>query len=230
MFFRKKDEPKPAAPAAKPAPAPAPAAAAPAPAPAATKPAPAPASSAPAASAATTAAGMPLPSNRELFTTYGAEPKGATAGAAPATQKDPLRAFAHIVTLLMKTPETKGMSLADLEWLVIPALRNQQMVVAEARAKDGPQTAPVGMVLWARVSPAVDARLTRDMSPLPKLDAAEWASGDIAWAIASIGRPEIVNAMLGELMKGPLSGKSIKVRGIADGKVTVRELKLNQAA
>lgn len=226
MFFRKKDEPKPAAPAAKPATptAPAPAAAAPAPKPAAPP---------PAAPPPTTAAGVPLPSSRELFTTYGAEPKAA-AGAASATSgsqmKDPLRAFAHIVTLLMKTPETKGLSLADLEWLVIPALRNQQMVVAEARAKDGPQTAPVGMVLWARVSPTVDARLTRDMSPLPKLTAEEWTSGDIAWAIATIGRQEIVNAMLGELMKGPLAGKSIKVRGIAEGKVTVRELKLNQAA
>lgn len=222
MFFRKKDEPKPAA---KPAAAPAPAAAAPAPKPAATAPS-------PAAPAPTTAAGIPLPSSRELFTTFGAEANAAAGGAATpgAQQKDPLRAFAHIVTLLMKTPETKGLSLADLEWLVIPALRNQQMVVAEARAKDGPQTAPVGMVLWARVSPTVDARLTRDMSPLPKLTAEEWTSGDIAWAIATIGRQEIVNAMLGELMKGPLAGKSIKVRGIAEGKVTVRELKLNQAA
>lgn len=136
------------------------------------------------------------------------------AGAAPTGANDAARAFARIVTVLMRTAETRVMTLADLEWLVLPAIRHQQMAVADAKGKDGKPGGPVGVVLWANVSAEVDARLAQDRAPVAKLAPHEWASGNITWIVLSIGRPEVVGAMLGELRKGRLAGRIVKVRSV----------------
>jgi hemolysin-activating ACP:hemolysin acyltransferase len=134
--------------------------------------------------------------------------------------------FASVVTLLMRSAHTKGLTLADLEWLVLPALRTQQVMLAEARAKDGAITVPAGLLLWARLSPAVEKRLLSDPSPLPRLEPSEWSSGDAAWVIVTLGPNEAVSAMLNQLASGPLAGKVVKIRGLdANGQLTVRELR-----
>ena len=139
---------------------------------------------------------------------------GHAVAAPPLAANDPVRAFAKLVTVLMRTPETRGTSLADLEWLVLPAIRHKQMAVAESQPKDGQPGRPIGLLLWAQVSAEVDARLADDRAPIARLAPHEWASGEIAWVVLSIGRPEVVGGMLGELRKGALAERIVKVRAM----------------
>lgn len=146
-------------------------------------------------------------------------------GAAADTRKDPAKAFLQIVSMLMRTAETKGLTLADLEWLVLPALRNHQTVIAEARDKDGAAKGPIGTMLWATVSPEVDARLSADRSVIPVLAPDDWKSGQIPWVIAAIGRPEVVNAMLDQVLSSAVPGRRIKVRSMTpEGAVVIKEV------
>lgn len=152
---------------------------------------------------------------------------GSTLHSGPAadTLNDPAKAFLQIVSILMRTPETKALALADLEWLLLPPLNNQQTVVAEARDKDGKAKGPVGVVLWATVSPAVDARLSNDRAAIPHMAPHDWKSGDIAWIITAIGRPEVVRAMLEQILTNAIPAGRVKVRSVTqDGAVVVKEI------
>jgi cytolysin-activating lysine-acyltransferase len=81
-----------------------------------------------------------------------------------------------IVTILMRSPQHKQHSLADLEWLVLPAVLSGQFRVAQAQQSG--IAVPVGVALWASVSTAVDQRLS-DLSAPWRLQPDEWRSGDI---------------------------------------------------
>lgn len=138
---------------------------------------------------------------------------------------DLAKAFAQITTLLMRTGDTRGLPISDLEWLVVPALKLQQFAIAEARQKDQQIAAPVGAVLWARVSPAVDQRLMSDGAAIARLAPEEWRSGDILWVVLGVGRNDVVNTLVGEMLKGPFKGRSIKVRAVeANGTIAVKAL------
>ena len=51
------------------------------------------------------------------------------------------RSFAQVVAVLMRDPNFRTMPLADLEWLVLPAVMSGQFRVAEAPASLGPDKA-----------------------------------------------------------------------------------------
>lgn len=139
-------------------------------------------------------------------------------------QKDALSAFAQIVTMLMRAPEARGLTLADLEWLVVPALKHSQAVIAEVRNPNGAGKMPMGLLLWASVSAEVDQRLQHDPAVLPRLAPEEWTSGPNKWVVAGLGNKEVVQAMLGQLARGALSGQRIKVRAKGpDGRIQIRE-------
>jgi hemolysin-activating ACP:hemolysin acyltransferase len=88
-------------------------------------------------------------------------------------------ALGQIVTILMRSPQHKQHPLADLEWLVLPAVLSGQCRVA--RAQQSGIAVPVGVALWASVSTAVDQRLS-DLSVPWRLQSDEWRSGDIPWS------------------------------------------------
>jgi hemolysin-activating ACP:hemolysin acyltransferase len=115
---------------------------------------------------------------------------------AAALSKAVMATFGQITTVLMRTPEYRGHSLADLEWLVVPAVTSGQFALAEAQSKANGMTAPVGLVLWAHVSAEVDKRLREHIADPVRLNPAEWKSGDILWVVEAIGDPKIVQAML----------------------------------
>ena len=64
----------------------------------------------------------------------------------------------QIVAVLMRSPQHKHYSLADLVWLVLPAMLSGQFRIAQAQQAGA--VAPVGVVLWAQVSADVDRRLS----------------------------------------------------------------------
>jgi hemolysin-activating ACP:hemolysin acyltransferase len=152
---------------------------------------------------------------------------GKTAGAK--RQARVAQAFSQIVAVLMRDPAYRNLTLADLEELVLPPLMAGQYRVAHATthptSDKEPQTGllfPVALALWARVSPAVDARLSENLREPLRLRPAEWVSGDIAWLVVVAGHPRAVPEFLKQLTQREFKGKKVKMRlRETDGKVSM---------
>ncbi len=133
--------------------------------------------------------------------------------------------FGEIVTLLMRSPADKSITLQDLEWMVAPAIMTGQFAVAEAQSKETGAVMPVGAVLWAFVSAEIDQKLSTNPDAPVRLAPGEWRSGDNPWVVMAIGDPKIVGGLLQQLMKTAFAGKLAKMRARgADGKITVGRL------
>ncbi len=125
--------------------------------------------------------------------------------------KQSAAALGEIVTVLMRSPTTRHHKLAELEWMVMPAIKHGQFLVAHSRSKKSGAIDVVGFVLWALVSPEVDKRLSSSSVPL-RLTPAEWKSGDIPWIIAGAGEPNILGGLIGQLKGSVFKGREIKMR------------------
>jgi cytolysin-activating lysine-acyltransferase len=134
-------------------------------------------------------------------------------------------AFAQIVSLLMQSPLYRHFSIADIEWLVLPPLATGMFTLAEVKAQATGPSVPAAVVLWANVSPEVDARLSTNLSAPIRLRPDEWRSGDQQWVIAAVGDQKVVNTVLKQLSNSTLKGRNVKVRAVVgDGKVIVKSL------
>jgi len=112
--------------------------------------------------------------------------------------------------------------IADLEWLLMPAMAAGQFSLAEAQSRETGVVAPVGVVLWARVSAEVDQRLSDNLDQPIRLAPNEWQSGDIFWLIETIGDRQAVAAQLKLLSETEFKGRPVKTRGVgADGKMVI---------
>ena len=108
--------------------------------------------------------------------------------------------------LLTQSPLHRALSIGDLEWLVMPALLNQQFYLF----RDGQQ--PVGLAMWAKCPPEAVAKLDRGMiEPENRLTLEEWTSGDQVWLVDLIA--PFANAenrhrevMIADLISKPLKG------------------------
>ncbi len=136
-----------------------------------------------------------------------------------------MAAYGEIISVLSKSQHYKGATLTDLEWLVVPAVVNAQFTLAEAQSKSNGFVTPVGLVMWAFVSPEVDARLTANIAAPVKLTPQEWKSGDIIWVVDAVGQPRIVDALLKQVMKTTWKGRNAKMRArTKDGQCAVATL------
>jgi len=155
--------------------------------------------------------------------------KVAASSDAPSTSQQPSAirqvdvTLGQIVTILMRSPQHKQHPLADLEWLVLPAVLSGQCRVAQAQQSGIP--VPVGVALWASVSTAVDQRLS-DFSVPWRLQPDEWRSGDIPWLVELVADTRTQQALLKHLGETVFRGRGIKmrVRG-ADGKMQIGTFK-----
>ena len=139
-------------------------------------------------------------------------------------------AFGETVAILMHAPEYKKFSLEDLEWLVVPAVTTGQFSVTTAQSKASGSTTPVGVILWASVSPEVDRRLSKSPGLPIKLAPQEWKSGDILWVIATVGDKRILQGMLNHLQQKDWAQKPVKILTQGkDGKPTVTLLGMKAA-
>ncbi len=121
--------------------------------------------------------------------------------------------FGEIVTVLMRSETYRHFSLSDLDWLVIPPVLTQQFVLAEARKGEDSIPAPIGVALWATVSPEVDQKLASNTTGPLRLRPDEWKSGDILWLIDAVGPPQVINGLIENLHKNVFKGRPLKVRG-----------------
>ena len=141
------------------------------------------------------------------------------------------QSFAQVVAVLMRDPNFKKLSLADLEWLVLPPLMAGQFRLAHLQTpQPGNENqpgmlVPVGVALWARVSPAIDKRLSENLDEAVRLQPNEWASGDNIWLMVAAGDPRTVPAFVQQLEKTEFKDKQVKLRRRdANGKVMVAML------
>jgi hemolysin-activating ACP:hemolysin acyltransferase len=133
--------------------------------------------------------------------------------------------FGQVISLLMRSPEYKHFSLADLEWLVVPPVRLGQCGVAEVKMQEDSFAVPVAAALWASVSIEVDRRLSTELDKPLRLRPDEWRSGDILWLISAVGEARMVPQFLKQLERTAFKGREVKLRTRGrDGKTTVELL------
>lgn len=145
-------------------------------------------------------------------------PKMAPAETRSAQQIDPqaaktisLARFGAMVTVLKQSPHYSKHSLADLDWLVGPAIVLNQFIIVEAGKKDEGVTRPVGLVTWAKVSPEVDARLSKTPQASIQLKGEEYNSGDIYWVLMAVGPQQILGPTLRTLQEKSFGNKPYKI-------------------
>jgi hemolysin-activating ACP:hemolysin acyltransferase len=116
-----------------------------------------------------------------------------------------------ICVVMAKSPAYKFHTLADIEWLVLPAVLSGQFFVGAYASVDRGHTAPAAVVTWARVSDEVDRRLATTTEPNKRLKPEEWISGDHYWLIDVAGDAAVVDASLRNLAVSDLKGKIVKI-------------------
>lgn len=136
-----------------------------------------------------------------------------------------------VVSILMRSPEHKQHSLADLEWLIGPAIARQQFAIVEAPQGPNSLIVPVATVLWALVSPGVDQRLTSELEGPIRLTPAEWTSGQIPWIIVAAGDGPALTSLLQKVTETKFGTLPPKIRVRArDGRIAVGRIELKPQA
>lgn len=121
----------------------------------------------------------------------------------------------EIVYVLTTSPGHKHFALADLEWMVMPALLLEQYRIFRAGDR------PVGVAFWAYLTPETEEKIKNAGG---RLRPDEWAAskdegkkseGRTLWLvelIAPFHTPEnkLADKMLADLMTGPFKGKKFK--------------------
>jgi hemolysin-activating ACP:hemolysin acyltransferase len=153
------------------------------------------------------------------------------------------QSFAQIVSVLMRDPNYRSLAIADLEWLVLPAVAAGQFRLAHATmaaegmpaegaaAEQRGALVPAAVALWARVSPLVDKALSENLDKGVRLNPGAWTSGDILWLIAIGGHPRAVPAFLKQLREHEFKDRPVKMRRrMPDGARVVVDLHQPQSA
>ncbi len=135
-------------------------------------------------------------------------------------------AFGQIVSVLMRSPAHKHLSLADLEWAVAPAVVTGQFSLAEAQSKTNGIVAPVAVVMWGLLSDDIDQRFTAAPDAPVRLSLPEWRSGKNLWIMEAIGEQRFVGQLLDRLVHNEWKGQLPKMRSRdAEGKPIVAILR-----
>ena len=142
------------------------------------------------------------------------------------------QSFSQVVAVLMRDANFRNLRLADLEWLVLPAIMSGQFKLGHARAqggadksKDGGMFVPAAVAMWACVSPAIDKAMSENLDKPVRLKANQWMSGDIPWLIAVAGDQRMIPTFLKQLSMEEFKGKHVKMRArTPDGGVSLKTL------
>jgi hemolysin-activating ACP:hemolysin acyltransferase len=116
-----------------------------------------------------------------------------------------------IAVVYSRSPTHMHYSLADIEWLILPAVLIGQFYVVEAANDQTGFRGPIAAATWAFVSPEVDARLSSDFSHRVRLRPDEWRCGEIGWIVDWAGDPRGVSAAIGWLKAGPFKYRNAKI-------------------
>lgn len=135
-------------------------------------------------------------------------------------------AFGELVTLVMRSETDRKRPIADLEWMIAPAISTGQFAIADAQSKKSGAISPVGAVLWALVSDDVDKRLSNTDDPHVQLLPQDWHSGTIPWIILAIGDKRVVAGLIKRLSQDVFKDQEPKIRSRGqDGKIVIGRVK-----
>ena len=131
----------------------------------------------------------------------------------------------NIVSVMMHTPGFAGYSVGDLRWLVVPAVATGQYSLAQGRVKATGELRTVGVLLWASVADAVDARLMTDPQTAIRLSPDEWLGGNNLWVVEGIGERGVIAQQIRQLRQKDWKGRPVKIKVLGqDGAPLVRQL------
>ena len=128
----------------------------------------------------------------------------------PVVAPGPVTRLGQVVSVLLRSPMYRHLTIGDLEWLVIPAIRAGQFSILEAQSA---VDRPLGVALWATVSPVVDRRLTAQKAAglVPfRLAPSDWRSGDILWLMDLIALRQARQNFLDRLNDTAFKGRTVK--------------------
>jgi hemolysin-activating ACP:hemolysin acyltransferase len=135
---------------------------------------------------------------------------------ASTTHEEQYLAIGKIVSVFLRADEFRASSIADLDRLVIPAVKAGTYGVINRKSQPGVASVPAAVVLWANVSVDVDHRLGQTgVNPL-HLDLGDWQSGNIVWLVETAGDAPALKALLDNLAKTKFADRVVKGRGSID--------------
>lgn len=117
-------------------------------------------------------------------------------------------AFGQVIGLMTRSPTLRELKIGALPGLVMPAIQFGQFSIAQARNAEG-QTAPIGALLWASVSDALDAELAKASTP-PVLQLKDWRSGPHLWIMLHVGDERVVATIVQQLKATQWKGQKAK--------------------
>jgi cytolysin-activating lysine-acyltransferase len=145
------------------------------------------------------------------------------------TQARPAPTVSHLLGemtwLLTQSPLHRALAIGDLEWLVMPALLNEQFYIF----RDGDR--PVGLALWAKTDAVGERKLAGGLiDPENRLTLEEWSTGDRVWLVDLIApfadeSNRHLEVMMADLISGPLRSQEFRFHRV-DPKTGVRETKM----
>lgn len=122
----------------------------------------------------------------------------------------------EITWLLSQSPAHKHLFIADLEWMVMPAVLLEQF-----RIFYGPNS-PAAVAIWAKVSKETDQRLREGQH---RLRTDEWKGGDIYWLIELIAPFGAQDEILADLSKSVFKGQPFNYHQVTDKGRVVQTMK-----
>lgn len=128
--------------------------------------------------------------------------------AAPKVEKSVSTVFGEITWLMTQSPIYRHFTIADLEWLVMPAILLRQFRMFYHEDK------PVGVVLYAFLSEEAEKRIE---AGAPTMRPNDWKSGESLWIIEAIAPFGGASEMVDDLKKGQFPDREIKFRKIVSG-------------
>ena len=159
------------------------------------------------------------------MTSQGTSPK--TSSPQDGAPRTVAEAIGQIVWLLSQSAVHRELKIKALEWSFMPAVVSEQFRIFRfgptpglsdadpasfaqfGLTREGLETLPLGVAIWARLSEAAEARLEAG----EPLTAQDWTSGDRTWLVELISpfataENKLSEIMLLDLMNGPFKGKA----------------------
>ena len=133
--------------------------------------------------------------------------------------------FGEIITVLMQSPQYRNYTLADLDWLVSPALRNRQFSLIQASNAMSATAKATGVVMWANVSQDVEEQILANVGRPIQLTAEDRSSGENFWITDAVGERHMLSAAIQNLRHKVFKSNPVRtfVRG-EDGSIKVAQL------
>jgi hemolysin-activating ACP:hemolysin acyltransferase len=127
-------------------------------------------------------------------------------------------ALGGLVALFMRSSEHNRYSIADLEWLLLPAVINRQHLIVRAPRAGDKALVPAAAIMWASVSDEYDQLFRQNLGQRYQLTAEMRRSGENAWITDTVGEPLLCERALVELRRTALKDRKLAlVRRQTDG-------------